>query len=173
MKIGTDTQIGLLGGALLALVLAAPAWADDSAMADGKDDVAKLYLGQLEITGQQHIIDTLLAIKVALKEPLSDAPDKANTVVCRIDKAMDEAKEYLDCATNTDYSGQRASTAVHMLTHKLGTVEAYDGEATQMDFDSLVQRQPNHRLHVPVNGGALLALLDNLPDDAKVVSDSQ
>jgi hypothetical protein len=56
-----------------------------------------------------------------------------------------------------------------MLTRKLGTVEAYDDEATQMDFDALVASQPDHRLHVPVYGGALQALLASLPDDAKVV----
>jgi hypothetical protein len=38
-----------------------------------------------------------------------------------------------------------------------------------MDFDALVASQPDHRLHVPVYGGALQALLASLPDDAKVV----
>jgi hypothetical protein len=164
MRNGTRYQ---LGAVMLALLCSLPVLAD-SPEKDG--DVAILYLGKLPITGQQKIVDTLLAIKAALREPYSDAPENADKVVCRINKVLGEAREYLDCATNADYSRRRAAAQSAMLTRKLGTVEAYDNEGTQMDFDALVASQPDHRLHVPVNAAALQALLASLPDDAKVVN---
>lgn len=158
-----DTQIGALAAALLALAAAVPACADDTP----KGDVAVLYLGKLAITGQQKIVDTLLGIRAALKQPLSDAPEDANKVVCRINKPLGETHEYLDCATNANLNARRAQEEQNMLTHKLGIPSG--GEMSQQDFDSFIAQQPNQHLHVPVNGGALQALLATLPDDAKVV----
>ena len=62
-----------------------------------------------------------------------------------------------------------------MLARRNGLAPGEYDEASQQDFDGLVAAQPNHRLHVPINGAALLSILDSLPDDAKVVDsgDSQ
>src|SRR5579872_5644832 len=102
-----DTQMKLkavLVGTAMALSLSClPAMADDTAP---QGDVPVLYLGKLPITGQQQIVDTLLAIKAALKEPVSDAADKADKVVCRINKGTGDMREYLDCATNRDLSSR-------------------------------------------------------------------
>lgn len=165
MRNGTRYPLGV---AMLALLCSLPVLADEPAPAkDG--DVAILYLGKLAITGQQKIVDTLLAIKKALKEPLSDDPTKADAVVCRINRATGEMREYLDCATNRDLSQRHEYTQQQMLARRNGLPLNEYGEMSQQDFDGLIAAQPNHRLHVPINGGALQALLADLPDDAKVV----
>ena len=171
-----DTQIKLkvvlAAGALLLCVGGLPAQADD---APAQGDVPTLYLGKLAITGQQKIVDTLLAIKAALKEPRSDSPDKADKVVCRITQETGTMREYLDCATNRDLAVRHERVQEEMLARRNGLPPGEYGEASQQDFDGLIAAQPNHRLHVPINGGNLRALLDRLPDDAKVVDsgDSQ
>ena len=165
-----DTQMKLKAALAAAAILMLPL-ASLPAQADDADDVAVLYLGKLPITGKQKIVDTLLAIKKALKEPLSDSPDKAELVVCRINKDTGSMREYLDCATNKDLSIRHEYTQEQMLSRRNGLAPGEYGEATQMDFDGLIAAQPNHRLHVPINGGALQALLADLPDDAKVVGE--
>lgn len=169
-----DTQMRLktvlAGTAMLLLLSGLPAQADDTA---SQGDVPTLYLGKLAITGQQQIVDTLLAIKAALKEPVSDAADKANTVVCRINKGTGDMREYLDCATNRDLATRHEFTQEQMLARRNGLAPGEYDEATQQDFDGLIAAQPNHRLHVPINGAALQAILDRLPDDAKVVDQGQ
>lgn len=169
-----DTQMRLkavlAGTAMLLSLSAVPAMADDSAP---QGDVPILYLGKLPITGQQHIVDTLLAIKAALKEPLSGAADKADKVVCRINKGTGDMREYLDCATNRDLSARHEYTQEQMLARRNGLAPGEYEEATQQDFDGLIAAQPNHQLHVPINGAALLAVLDSLPDDAKVIDNGE
>ncbi|HEX7964330.1 MAG TPA: hypothetical protein VF651_01325 [Gammaproteobacteria bacterium] len=162
----------LLGSALLALSFTLPALADEPAdAADG--DVMTLYLGKLPITGKEKIVATLVAIKKALHEPLSNDPEKAETVVCSVVTDTDSRKEYLDCATNAAYAGRRQATTVGMISRKLGIPQGGGEDGmTQADFDSLVANQPNNRLHVPVNGAALQSLLASIPDDATVVESS-
>ena len=101
MDTQTKLKAVLAGTAMLMSLSCLPALADDTT---SQSDVMTLYLGKLPITGQQKIVDTLLAIKVALREPLSDSADKAAKVVCRINKVTGEMHEYLDCATNRDLS---------------------------------------------------------------------
>ena len=169
-----DTQMKLkavLVGTAMALSLSClPAMADDTAP---QGDVPTLYLGKLAITGQQQIVDTLLAIKAALKEPMSDSADKASKVVCRINTDTGTRHEYLDCATNRDLSARHEYSQERMLARRTGLPSGEYGEADQQDFDGLIAAQPNHRLHVPINGAALRAILDSLPDDAKVVDNGQ
>lgn len=158
--------------ALLALGAAFTAQADEPAADAAKGDVAVLYLGKLPITGKQQIIDTLVALKAALKEPFSTDPAKADTVVCRISRGTGTMQEYLDCATNRFLTARHEFSEEQMLSRQNGVPSGYAGEATQQNFDALIAAQPHHRLHVPINGGALQALLADLPDDAKVVADS-
>lgn len=165
-----DTQMKLkavLVGTAMALSLSClPAMADDTAP---QGDVPILYLGKLPITGQQQIVDTLLAIRAALKEPISGAADKADKVVCRINKGTGDMREYLDCATNRDLNARHEFSQEQLLVRRNGLPQGSYDEANQQDFDGLIAAQPNHRLHVPINGAALQAILDSLPDDAKVV----
>ena len=167
-----DTQMKLKAALAAAAILMLPL-ASLPAQADEADDVAVLYLGKLPITGKQQIVDTLLAIKKALKEPLSDDPAKASAVVCRINKGTGDMREYLDCATNKDLSIRHEYTQEQMLARRNGLPNNEYGETLQQDFDGLIAAQPNHRLHVPINGGALQALLADLPDDAKVVDNGE
>jgi hypothetical protein len=170
MDTQTKIKAVLAAGAMLLCVGGLPAQADDSA---AQGDVPTLYLGKLPITGQQKIVDTLLAIKAALKEPLSDSADKADKVVCRINHETGTMREYLDCATNRDLTVRHERVQEGMLVRRNGVPPGEYGEASQQDFDGLIAAQPNHRLHVPINGGALQALLDRLPDDAKVVDSGE
>ena len=172
MDTQTTLKAVLAAGAMLLSLGGLPALADDTAP---QGDVPILYLGKLPITGQQKIVDTLMAIKAALKEPMSDSADKADKVVCRINQETGTMREYLDCATNRDLAVRHERVQEGMLARRNGLPPGEYGEASQQDFDGLIAAQPNHRLHVPINGGNLLALLARLPDDAKVVDsgDSQ
>ncbi|HSN18702.1 MAG TPA: hypothetical protein VLV87_10915 [Gammaproteobacteria bacterium] len=169
-----DTQMKIkavmAATAALLLLSTVPAQADDAA---SQGDIPTLYLGKLPITGQQHIVDTLLAIKMALKEPMSDSADKADKVVCRINKGTGDMREYLDCATNRDLAARHEFSQEQMLARRNGLAPGEYEEPTQQDFDGLIAAQPNHRLHVPINGAALQAILDSLPDDAKVVDNGE
>ena len=166
MDTQTKSKAVAMAGAMLLSLAVLPALADDAAP---QGDVPILYLGKLPITGQQKIVDTLLAIKMALREPHSDAADKAGTVVCRISKDTGTLREYLDCATNRDLALRHEYSQEQMLVRRNGLPANFYGEQFQQDFDGLIAAQPNHRLHVPINGAALQAILDSLPDDAKVV----
>ena len=170
MDTQTKMKAMLVATAAMLSLSCLPALADDTA---SQGDVPILYLGKLPITGQQHIIDTLLAIKAALKEPLSDSADKADKVVCRIDKGTGDMREYLDCATNRDLTARHEYNQEQMLARRNGLPNGDYNEADQQDFDGLIAAQPNHRLHVPINGAALLSILNSLPDDAKVVDPDQ
>ncbi|HEY3646112.1 MAG TPA: hypothetical protein VGM16_12305 [Gammaproteobacteria bacterium] len=165
-----DTQMklkaALAAGAMLLCLTGMPAQADDNA---APSDEPTMYLGKMPITGKQKIVDTLLAIKKALKEPVSDDPAKAGAVVCRINKDTGSMREYLDCATNKDLRLRHEFSQEQMLVRRNGLPANFYGEPLQQDFDGLIASQPNHRLHVPIFGAALQSLLDSLPDDAKVV----
>jgi hypothetical protein len=169
-----DTQMKLkavlAAGAMLLATAGLPAQADDTAAAS---DEPTMYLGKMPITGKQKIVDTLLAIKKALKEPISNDPAKAGAVVCRINVDTGSRREYLDCATNRDLAIRHEFTQEQMLARRNGLAPGEYGEATQLDFDGLIAEQPNHRLHVPIFGAALQSLLDSLPDDAKVVDSGE
>lgn len=170
-----DTQMKLktaavVAGAMLLCLAGVPAQADDS---NAPADEPTIYLGKMPISGKQKIVDTLLAIKKALKEPVSNDPAKASTVVCRINTDTGSRHQYLDCATNRDLAIRHEYTQEQMLARRNGLAPGEYGEATQMDFDGLISAQPNHRLHVPIFGAALQSMLDSLPDDAKVVDSGE
>src|SRR5262249_15894333 len=95
--------------------------------------------------------------------------DKANTVVCRINKGTGDMREYLDCATNRDLASRHEFSEEQMLSRRNGLPLNTTAYTFQQEFDGLIAAHPNHRLHVPINGAALQSILDSLPDDAKVV----
>lgn len=149
--------MGILGTATVLLFSAA-------VLAAG-DEQPTLYLGKISVTGQQKILSTLKAIKLALHTPFSNDPAHADDMVCRIDKGLGEEHEYLDCATNRNYTRRRDAVHTAGLT---GTTGIPVGGELQM-FNALIATQPEHSLHVQVQGGALQALLARIPADATVV----
>lgn len=155
----------------LGLVLAAPLM--PAAGDDQKQETTVMYLGKTPITGDRNIFLTLQSIKVALKRPLSPTASEADKVVCRINHSMSEALDYLDCDTNRNLTQQR--DAVHLAylkavgrAGKPASQAGFDANTqlaqdSRVVFESLINDQPNHRLHIPVNAGALRKLLDSLP----------
>lgn len=129
-------------------------------------DEPTLQLGKITVSGQYQIVRTLRVIKVALRTPFSNDPAHANDVVCRINKGLGEQHEYLDCAANRDYTRRRDAVQTAGI---VGTTGLPGGGDIQM-FNALITAQPNHQLHVPVQGGALQALLARIPDDATLAA---
>jgi hypothetical protein len=123
-----------------------------------------LQLGTISVSGERKIVQTLRAIKAALHTPFSSDAAHANDVVCRINKPLGEAREYLDCATNRDYARRRDATQVSVAIGTLGVPGGAD------ILRSFVSEQPQHQLHVPVQGGALQALLARVPDAPPAVT---
>ena len=136
-----------------------------------------LYLGHVAVDGQRAILMTLQAIKVALKNPYSDKPEDADKIVCRINRQLGETREYLDCATNRNYSRRKEVTQIQILStdsqHQadpfangnMGKAQVKgieDANATQA-LNDLMAYEPGSRLHVPVNGPGLRKLLESLP----------
>lgn len=117
-----------------------------------------LQLGTVEVQGNQQIVATLQAIKLALKAPFSNDPAHANDPVCRIEKSLGEAREYLNCATNRDYIVRRDATQLAVENGTLGVPGGADL------LRSFLARQPDHRIHMPVKGAGLQALLARIPD---------
>jgi hypothetical protein len=138
-----------------------------------------LYLGHIAVEGQRGIIITLQAIKVALKRPYSDKPQDADSIVCRINRQLGEAREYLDCATNRTYSKRRETTQVQILStdsqHQADPyanseeninpvqVRAVEAANATQALNDIMQYESDSRLHVPVNGPGLRKLLESLP----------
>ena len=166
-----DAYIRSAAALVLGLALAAPlaASGDDQP----KQETTVMYLGKTPITGDRNIFLTLQSIKVALKRPVSSTASEADKVVCRINKSMADALTYLDCDTNRRLTQQRDAAQMAYLqavgrAGKPASQAGFDAN-TQMAqdsrvvFESLIDDQPNHRLHIPVNEGALRKLLDSLP----------
>lgn len=121
------------------------------------DDPMTLQLGAVQVKGDRQVIQTLHAIKLALHEPFSDSAADAGKVVCRIVKQLGETREYLDCATNRDYTQRRDATQLEALKH-LGD------PAGAEPLSQFMAVQPEHRIHTVVNGAALQAVLEHIPD---------
>lgn len=142
----------------LALLLPAAVLVDAPASAADPQEPT-LQLGKITVSGQYQIVRALRAIKVALHTSFSNDPAHADDVVCRINKALGEQHEYLDCATNRNYTRRRDAVHIAGIT---GTTGLPAGGDIQM-FNALITAQPEHQLHVPVQGGALQALPARTP----------
>lgn len=166
-----DAYMKLTAALVLGFALAAPlaATGDDQP----KQETTVMYLGKTPITGDRNIFLTLQSIKVALKRPISTSASEENKVVCRINKSMSDALDYLDCDTNLHLTQQRdaAQLAYVKAVGRAGKPASQAGfdsntqlaQDSRVVFESLIDNQPNHRLHIPVNAGALRKLLDSLP----------
>jgi hypothetical protein len=145
--------------AVLIALLATTAWAR---LADPTGNgEPTIYLGKIPVTGQKNIVKTLQAIKIAMKSPFSTDPADADKIVCRINKVLGDAREYLDCATNRDYIVRRWNTQIRMLSTQSDGGAC--GECQRViAIRNMLALQPDHRLHVPVNGGSFQKLLDSI-----------
>lgn len=131
-----------------------------AALMDGKAAQPTIELGTVQVKGDKEVLSALRAIKTALHTAFSDDPAHANDVVCRINKGMGEAREYLDCATNRNYGKRREAVKTALL---VGTLGQPAGGDIQM-FKGILAQQPDNAIHMQVNGGALQALLQQIPD---------
>ena len=153
-------SVSTLASAVLVAAFCTPAWSRmaDPAAANGGEPT--IYLGKVAVTGQENIVRTLQAIKLALKTPFSSDAAHADVVVCRINKVLGEVREYLDCATNRYYTARRDSERLQILS----TIPPSGGPpALMVAVEHLIDQQPENRLHVPVSGGNLQKLLDSIP----------
>lgn len=167
----SKTYLKSAGALALAALLAAPlmAAADDDSSGQ-KTETTVMYLGKTPITGDANIFHVLQSIKVALMRPYSSKAADANLVVCRINRSMSEALEYLDCDFNRDYTQLRDLSQMSFMTavghagkqNGLDSLGQSETDSTVI-FESLINIQPNHRLHIPINGGNLMKLLNSLP----------
>lgn len=143
--------------------------------ADDQSPATNMYLGKIAVNGQEDIVRTLQAIKIALKRPFSTRPADADLIVCRINKVLGEDKEYLECATNREYTRRRAATQLQrMVTDPQAQVDTHPGDTgapspqmveagREIAFENIIALQPDHRLNVPVNASQLQELLAQIP----------
>jgi len=142
------------------LLCCASAQADEPPAA--RDQQAVLYLGKIQVSGYEKVVATLRAIKLALKTPFSTDAAHADQVVCRINKRLGETREYLDCASNRNYTARRdVSQLAAMGAQNDSNIF---GAGMIIALNELISAQPNHQLHVPVNGAALQNLVEQIPD---------
>ncbi len=98
-------------GALCALPVMARM---DGGPAATEDKNMVMYLGNVQVRGQEKITKTLQAIKVALDMPYSNDPKLADMMVCRLEeKAGSHVQQILICGTNHILSKQRAAMQLH------------------------------------------------------------
>lgn len=159
--------------ALGALTAMQAAYAADPAPSSTTQGEPVMYLGRIQVTGEKNIFFTLQSIKVALLRPYSTNPRDADLVVCRIEKSMTEAVDYLDCDTNRNFAARRDAAQLAFITAQGRSGGGGSNQISEMwnqtlaseevMLTNLVVGQPGHKLHVPVNGGAFRKLLDRLP----------
>ncbi|HET7649892.1 MAG TPA: hypothetical protein VFL15_04235 [Gammaproteobacteria bacterium] len=74
---------------------------------------ASTNLGKVQVTGIKQLVRTLQTVKVALNQPFSTSPDKADVVVCRIIHSHGELHvaarmgAILECGTNSWFTSRR------------------------------------------------------------------
>ncbi len=165
---------------ILALTMTAlPGHTQDNAQTQAaQDSNAVMYLGKVEVRGQQKIIKTLQAIKVALREPYSTDPKLANVMVCRLqDEAGSHIKQWLICGTNRNLSANRENLQTAMTSvaaqntgsnqdNSMGACMGNCTTATTQVLQETVNGQPGQYLHTLVNGSEFRSLLRRIPSPA-------
>ncbi|MFI4920956.1 MAG: hypothetical protein ACHQAZ_04865 [Gammaproteobacteria bacterium] len=174
MKTRKSLQLLLVAG--FGILCALPAMARmDGGPAASEDKNMVIYLGNVEVRGQNKITQTLQGIKVALAMPYSNDPKLADMMVCRLeDKAGSHVQQILICGTNRLLSQQRASiqsaftAAAAQNNGTLGT-SCMTAGCYQAVFDALndvIDRTSGHFLRTTVDGTALRSLLQQVPTPA-------
>ena len=171
-------RIKVLPLLLLAAALCSPAvvTADSSAQDNAptqakQNDNMTIYLGNIEVHGQNKIIKTLQAIRIGLQMPYSNDPELANVVVCRLqDQAGSHIKQWLICGTNRTLSQRRE--AMHIAMDAAVTTGSQFGSictssacytAVFAALNETLNSLPGNYMHTTVNGAALHGLLEKIP----------
>lgn len=163
------------------LLCALPAMARmDGGPAATDDKNLVIYLGNVEVRGQEKITKTLQAIKVALDMPYSNDPKLADMMVCRLEeKAGSHVQQILICGTNRILSKQRAAVQMHMAASVM--INSRGGPCVSSIcysgvFDELnetLDSMPGHYLKTTVDGSALRGLLQQVPYPPKTAPDRE
>jgi hypothetical protein len=174
-------SICILGVIGFSALCALPAMARmDGSPTVTEDKNMVMYLGNVEVRGQEKITKTLQAIKVALDMPYSNDPKLADVMVCRLEeKAGSHVQQILICGTNRILSKQRAALQMHMAVAV--TLNSHGGPCTSIDcysgvFDELnetLDSMPGHYLKTTVDGSALHGLLQQVPYPPKATPDEE
>lgn len=172
--------LGIIGfSALCAL----PAMARmDGGPAATEDKNMVMYLGNVQVRGQEKITQTLQAIKVALTMPYSNDPKLADVMVCRLEeKAGSHLQQILICGTNRILSKQRAAiqstmTMASFQNSAPGAASCTGGGCYQAVFDALEEvtmNMPGHYLKTTVDGSALKGLLQQVATPPAATEDKE
>ena len=122
-----------------------------------------IQLGKVTVRGEKQIIETLQAIKIALNQPNSTNPKLANVVVCRIRSKMgSHVVKLLTCATNRNLNQRRDNTLLAM-DNALASPGGCAIACVVNSLNEALAAQRFHVLRIPVNEGALQALLARVP----------
>ncbi len=178
----TNPRILLLLSTIFGLALAATTTCssaqDNTENQAAQYDNIVMYLGKVEVRGQENIIKTLQAIKVGLQQPYSTDPKLANVVVCRLqDAAGSHLKQWLTCGTNRNLAANRGYLQTAMLVTAQDTDAGQDGGdpgsitcATSgcyteefSVFNEALESLPGQYLHTLVNEAGLRSLLQKIP----------
>lgn len=128
-----------------------------------RDQTVAIQLGKVTVRGEKQIIETLQAIKVALNQPNSSDPRLANVVVCRLRSKMgSHVVKLLTCATNNTLNKRRSITQLAM-DNALASPGDCGIACVANSLNEVLAGQRSHVLRVPVNEGALQALLAKVP----------
>jgi len=164
----------LVGLALIMTARPGHTQGNSQAQADQNSDVV-MYLGKVEVRGQQRVFKTLQAIKVALREPFSTDPKLANVMVCRLqDEAGSHIMQLLICGTNRNLSADRGKLQTAMMfvaaqntssnqDDSMGACRvSCTNEASEI-LQETVSSQPGQYLHASVNASEFQSLLHRIP----------
>lgn len=170
MRINRSLYISAIIG--LGALCALPAMARmDSGPTPTGDKNMVMYLGNVQVRGQEKITQTLQAIKVALTLPYSNDPKLADVMVCRLEeKAGSHVQQILICGTNRILSKQRSviqstMTMASFQNSAPGAASCTGGSCYQAVFDALEEvtmNMPGHYLKTTVDGPALKGLLQQV-----------
>ncbi|HEX6550737.1 MAG TPA: hypothetical protein VF117_08690 [Gammaproteobacteria bacterium] len=136
-------------------------------------------LSKIQVTGVKQLIRTLQTVKVALNQPFSTSPDKADVVVCRITHDHGELGTearmgaILECGTNSWFTARRdayhqsgdtanavadaPNTPVYERKgawHSVRTLSLQQVQALRKLLNKLPTPDSNKRVLVEMNGSA-------------------
>jgi hypothetical protein len=149
-----NLRLSLLPLVALLPLLPGLAWADalmDAKVHQNADSQSTIYLGTVAVGGQANILEALEDIKLALEQPLSNDPELADVVVCRI--TDDIGTHAIDAPSGGDNPKGSSSACA--------TGSCFEDTASILNQS--VNNQRKHYLKQQVNGASLHALLAALP----------
>lgn len=149
---------------LLVLPIVASAAGTHAQTAQAQHEDVTMHLGKITVSGEQKIIATLQAIKVALHQPESSDPKLANVVICRLHNEIgSHERQILTCGTNASLAARRDATQTAMRQALSNPTGPGTADSARYELNEVLTSQPGNILHAPVNGPAFRALLEKIP----------